>query len=82
MRWLAMVGETPDLLVGCTGGGSNFGGLSFPFLREKLAGRMNPTKRFPRNPSEMGYLGVPLAAGGAAGIGSLVDPSKYQPEAR
>lgn len=42
---LAKVGETPDLLVGCTGGGSNFGGLSFPFLREKLAGRMNPTIR-------------------------------------
>jgi tryptophan synthase beta chain len=42
---LAKVGETPDLLVGCTGGGSNFAGLSFPFLREKLAGRMNPTIR-------------------------------------
>ena len=42
---LAKVGETPDLLVGCTGGGSNFGGLSFPFLREKLAGRINPTIR-------------------------------------
>ncbi len=42
---LAKIGETPDLLVGCTGGGSNFGGLSFPFLREKLAGRINPTIR-------------------------------------
>jgi tryptophan synthase beta chain len=42
---LAKVGEQPDLLVGCTGGGSNFGGLSFPFLREKLAGRMSPTIR-------------------------------------
>ena len=42
---LAKVGETPDVLVGCTGGGSNFGGLSFPFLREKLAGTMNPTIR-------------------------------------
>ena len=42
---LAKVGETPDVLVGCTGGGSNFSGLSFPFLREKLAGRMNPTIR-------------------------------------
>ncbi len=42
---LAKVGETPDLLVGCTGGGSNFSGLSFPFLREKLAGKMNPTIR-------------------------------------
>lgn len=39
---LAKIGETPDLLVGCTGGGSNFGGLMFPFLREKWAGRMNP----------------------------------------
>jgi len=41
----AKVGETPDVLVGCTGGGSNFAGLSFPFLREKLAGRMNPVIR-------------------------------------
>ncbi len=42
---LAKVGETPDLIVGCTGGGSNFGGLAFPFLREKLAGRMAPVLR-------------------------------------
>lgn len=42
---LAKVGETPDLLVGCTGGGSNFGGLAFPFLREKWAGAMDPTVR-------------------------------------
>jgi tryptophan synthase beta chain len=42
---LAKIGETPDVLLGCTGGGSNFGGLSFPFLREKLAGKMNPTIR-------------------------------------
>ena len=41
----AKIGETPDVLVGCTGGGSNFGGLSFPFLREKLAGNMDPTIR-------------------------------------
>jgi tryptophan synthase beta chain len=42
---LASVGEAPDVIVGCTGGGSNFGGLTFPFLREKLAGRMSPTIR-------------------------------------
>jgi tryptophan synthase beta chain len=36
---MADAGETPDVLIGCTGGGSNFAGLSFPFLREKLAGR-------------------------------------------
>ncbi len=42
---LAKVGETPDLIVGCTGGGSNFAGLMFPFLREKLAGRGAPVIR-------------------------------------
>jgi tryptophan synthase beta chain len=42
---LAKAGDTPDLIVGCTGGGSNFAGLAFPFLREKLAGRMSPVIR-------------------------------------
>ncbi|HEY7049048.1 MAG TPA: TrpB-like pyridoxal phosphate-dependent enzyme [Jatrophihabitantaceae bacterium] len=42
---MAKVGETPDLIVGCTGGGSNFAGLMFPFLREKLAGRQAPVIR-------------------------------------
>lgn len=41
----AAVGEVPDVIVGCTGGGSNFGGLMFPFLREKLAGRIAPVIR-------------------------------------
>ncbi|MFZ0161432.1 MAG: TrpB-like pyridoxal phosphate-dependent enzyme [Kineosporiaceae bacterium] len=41
----AKIGEKPDVIVGCTGGGSNFGGLAFPFLREKLAGTMSPTIR-------------------------------------
>ncbi|MYA27053.1 MAG: TrpB-like pyridoxal phosphate-dependent enzyme [Acidimicrobiales bacterium] len=45
LRQLAKVGETPDVIVGCTGGGSNFAGLALPFLREKLAGRMDPTIR-------------------------------------
>lgn len=42
---LAKVDEKPDLLVGCTGGGSNFAGLSFPFMRERMAGRMDPVIR-------------------------------------
>jgi tryptophan synthase beta chain len=45
IKQLAMAGDTPDLIVGCTGGGSNFAGLVFPFLREKLAGRINPVFR-------------------------------------
>jgi tryptophan synthase beta chain len=39
---LELAGDTPTHIVGCTGGGSNFAGLSFPFLREKLAGRIDP----------------------------------------
>jgi len=42
---LAKAGAVPDVIVGCTGGGSNFAGLAFPFLREKLAGRMAPVIR-------------------------------------
>jgi len=34
-----MAGAFPDVVVGCVGGGSNFAGLAFPFLREKIAGR-------------------------------------------
>ena len=32
-------GVFPDLVAGCVGGGSNFAGLAFPFLREKIGGR-------------------------------------------
>ena len=33
---MAMAGEEPDVVIGCTGGGSNFAGLTFPFLGRKL----------------------------------------------
>jgi tryptophan synthase beta chain len=45
IKQLALAGDTPDVIIGCTGGGSNFGGLAFPFLREKLAGKINPVIR-------------------------------------
>ncbi len=32
-------GEYPDIVIACCGGGSNFAGLCFPFLREKLTGK-------------------------------------------
>lgn len=37
-KQLALIGEKPDYLVGCVGGGSNFGGLVLPFLQRKLGG--------------------------------------------
>jgi len=35
---MEMAGEYPDVVIGCAGGGSNYAGLSFPFMREKLKG--------------------------------------------
>ena len=38
MKQLEMADDYPDIIVGCTGGGSNFAGIAFPFLGEKLRG--------------------------------------------
>jgi tryptophan synthase beta chain len=35
---MELEGARPDVIIGCVGGGSNFGGIAFPFLREKLRG--------------------------------------------
>src|SRR5207302_11394508 len=34
-----LAGAFPDVVIGCVGGGSNFAGLAFPFLRDAMAGR-------------------------------------------
>ncbi|NNJ12170.1 TrpB-like pyridoxal phosphate-dependent enzyme [Chloroflexales bacterium ZM16-3] len=38
MAQMEMAGDYPDVLIGCTGGGSNFAGLTFPFIGAKLRG--------------------------------------------
>ncbi len=38
-KQLAQVGDYPDIVIGCAGGGSNFAGISFPFVRDKIAGK-------------------------------------------
>jgi len=38
-KQMAMTGDYPDVVIGCVGGGSNFAGLAFPFLQDKLAGK-------------------------------------------
>jgi tryptophan synthase beta chain len=38
LEQMEMAGEYPDLVVGCVGGGSNFGGIALPFIRENLKG--------------------------------------------
>src|SRR2546421_11863131 len=41
---MEMAGEAPDVVIGCVGGGSNFAGLCFPFVRGVLRGQA--TTRF------------------------------------
>ena len=36
------IGEYPDIVIGCAGGGSNLGGLMSPFMGDKIQGRANP----------------------------------------
>ena len=37
-KQMAMAGEYPDIVIACFGGGSNFGGLAFPFMRHNFTG--------------------------------------------
>jgi tryptophan synthase beta chain len=36
LKQMEMAGEYPDVVIGCAGGGSNFAGIAFPFVRENL----------------------------------------------
>jgi len=38
-KQMEMLGEYPDVVIGCAGGGSNFAGLAFPFVRDKIHGK-------------------------------------------
>lgn len=40
-RQMEMAGEVPDVVIGCFGGGSNFSGISFPFMRHNFTGERN-----------------------------------------
>ncbi len=39
---MKQLGEYPDVVIGCAGGGSNLAGLIAPFMRDKLEGKKNP----------------------------------------
>ncbi len=38
IKQMEMAGYYPDIVIGCVGGGSNFGGIALPFLRDKIKG--------------------------------------------
>jgi tryptophan synthase beta chain len=49
MEQMAMADDYPDVIVGCTGGGSNFAGIAFPFLGEQLRGGRGSPRSSPSN---------------------------------
>jgi tryptophan synthase beta chain len=51
LKQMEMAGEYPDLLIACHGGGSNFAGLAFPFLRDKLNGTRKNLRAIAVEPS-------------------------------
>jgi tryptophan synthase beta chain len=42
---MALAGDTPDVVIGCVGGGSNYAGLAYPFIADRLSGA-TPSMRF------------------------------------
>lgn len=42
-KQMEKAGEYPDIVIACFGGGSNFGGLAFPFMRHRIAGEEGKT---------------------------------------
>ena len=41
IKQMELAGEYPDVVIGCVGGGSNFGGIAYPFLRENILNGQN-----------------------------------------
>jgi tryptophan synthase beta chain len=39
MKQMEIAGDFPDTIIGCCGGGSNYAGLAFPFMRDKINGK-------------------------------------------
>ena len=42
-KQMEMAGESPDFIIGCVGGGSNYAGFCYPFMADKLAGKLDAT---------------------------------------
>jgi tryptophan synthase beta chain len=51
IKQLEMAGDYPDILIACHGGGSNFAGFVFPFLKDKMSGRTPKLRAIAVEPS-------------------------------
>ncbi|MDD3492732.1 MAG: TrpB-like pyridoxal phosphate-dependent enzyme [Candidatus Thermoplasmatota archaeon] len=72
---MAAVDDYPDVVLGCCGGGSNFAGMAFPFVGDKLSGRHPDTRIVSCEPTACPTLTKGLYAydyGDAAGLTPLL----------
>ena len=74
-RQMEMVGSYPDVVIGCVGGGSNYAGLSYPFMADKLSGKQAKTRFIAAEPAACPTLTRGVYAydfGDTAGMGPVV----------
>lgn len=50
-KQMEIAGDYPDIIIGCHGGGSNFAGISFPFLKDKLKGNKKKLRAIAAEPA-------------------------------
>jgi tryptophan synthase beta chain len=74
-KQMEMAGEYPDVVIGCVGGGSNYAGLSYPFMADKLSGARPGTRFIAAEPAACPTLTRGVYAydfGDTAGVGPVV----------
>src|SRR5919109_3199596 len=73
-KQMEMAGEHPDVVIGCVGGGSNFAGLSYPFIGDRLTGKQPRTRFIAAEPAACPTLTRGVYAydfGDAVGMGPV-----------
>ncbi len=74
-RQMEMTGDYPDVVIGCVGGGSNYAGLAYPFVADRLSGERPGTRFIAAEPSACPTLTRGLYRydfGDTAGVGPVV----------
>jgi len=74
-KQMEMAGEYPDVVIGCVGGGSNFAGLTYPFIGDRLKGKTPRTHFIAAEPAACPTLTRGVMAydfGDAVGMGPVV----------
>ena len=73
-KQMEMAGAYPDVVIGCVGGGSNFAGLTYPFIGDKLTGKQPKTRFVAAEPAACPTLTRGVYAydfGDAVGMGPV-----------